>query len=227
MFFSLAPDSAIVSDANARLVETYQIIRDNWRALLDQLVEHHRLHSKEYYYDQRDAEPQTPTARASQFIYLNRACWNGLYRVNRRGKFNVPIGTKNWIVSDTDNFEGLSNTLKGASIRCCDFAETIDLAGPGDLVFVDPPYTVAHNFNGFVKYNDKIFSWSDQERLRSRVEAAAERGATVVMTNADHESVRDLYRDLAVPQIIDRHSIISGSSAARRKTTEAIYVISP
>ncbi|MCP4319948.1 MAG: hypothetical protein GY789_29200 [Hyphomicrobiales bacterium] len=111
-------------------------------------------------------------------------CWNGLYRVNRKNEFNVPIGTKTNVVLANDDFHGTSRALLGADILCQDFEATLDGTGPNDFVFVDPPYTVKHNFNGFLKYNDKIFSWSDQLRLRDVVLRAVRRGAFVLVTNA-------------------------------------------
>ena len=113
---------------------------------------------------------------------------------------------------------------QNAELNTCDFEETIDRAGEGDLVFADPPYTTAHNMNGFVKYNQKIFSWSDQLRLKNAIERAIGRGATVVLTNADHESIHKLYEGISKHESVERASVISGKKQFRTKTTEAIYV---
>src|SRR5690606_33757078 len=118
-------------------------------------------------------------------------CWNGLYRVNREGIFNVPIGTKTNVLMESDDFLRVSEILKRAELRSCDFEDTLNRCGHGDFVFVDPPYTVKHNNNGFVKYNEEIFSWQDQLRLSAVVRRAAERGAAIVVTNADHASVHE------------------------------------
>lgn len=106
---------------------------------------------------------------------------------------------------------------------CCDFEISIDQAGQGDFVFVDPPYTANHNMNGFLKYNENIFSWVDQIRLRDAVARAAARGAYVMITNADHDSVRDLYQGYANYQQVARSSILAGKADKRRCTTEAIF----
>src|SRR5690606_6490089 len=99
--------------------------------------------------------------RAAAFLYLNRTCWNGLYRVNRDGIFNVPIGTKTNVLMSKDDFFRVSEVLKRSELFNVDFEDTIDQCGCGDFLFVDPPYTVRHNNNGFVKYNEEIFSWQD------------------------------------------------------------------
>jgi DNA adenine methylase len=196
VFFHHKPSKSIISDANKRLIETYSAIKDDWQMVWRYVKAYQRLHSRDFYYYERSKTRDKPYARAAQFIYLNRACWNGLYRVNLSGRFNVPIGTKTTIVFDTDNFEEISDALQSADIYSCDFAVTIDKARRGDFLFVDPPYTTAHNFNGFVKYNQKIFSWEDQVRLRDSLAKAAARGARVALTNAAHESISGLYEDL-------------------------------
>lgn len=222
MFFANRPQRAILSDANASLIETYVALRDDWKTVVRLLGKHHKNHSSHYYYEQRDRRPGTLAGRAALFIYLNRACWNGLYRVNKSGKFNVPIGTKNWVLSDDDDFRSVSDALSKARLIACDFEDSINLAGPGDLIFADPPYTVAHNHNGFVKYNDSIFTWGDQVRLRDCLARAVSRGSVAVVTNADHLSIRELYSDVGVVSTLSRQSVISGNAKGRRTTTEVL-----
>ena len=94
---------------------------------------------------------------------MNRTCWNGLYRVNKKGDFNVPIGTKTRVLLNTDNFVLVSKILKNADIVVQDYYETISKAKKNDFVFIDPPYTVKHNSNAFIKYNENLFSWKDQK----------------------------------------------------------------
>lgn len=224
VFFHLAPNKAVLSDTNPRLIETYQAIRDDWVAVYKLLERMQKLHSPNYYYEERKRERIKPHTRAAQFLYLNRTCFNGLYRENLLGQFNVPIGTKTQVLLPDDDFEGASKALQKAKLVVADFEDIIVEAGMGDLVFLDPPYTTAHNKNGFVKYNQKIFSWNDQVRLKKSVAAAKQRGAKIMLTNADHESIHDLYRDLGSPQKVSRASVISGNSSARGTTTEALYV---
>ena len=186
IFFGLAPTKALLSDTNAELINVYEAIRDHptkLRALLKRFGE---KHSAEFYYDIRGRSPRLIITRAARTLYLNRTCWNGLYRVNKSGHFNVPIGTKTSVIEPNEDFFAHSAALKRARLRVCDFEETIDRAKAGDLIFADPPYTVKHNLNGFLKYNENIFSWDDQVRLRDSLLRAKRRGAAVVTTNADH-----------------------------------------
>ena len=185
------------------------------------LQKHQRNHSKEYYYRVRAQNPRTSYGRAARFIYLNRTCWNGLFRVNLSGEFNVPIGTKTKVLMETDDFQGIANLLKHASLRCEDFETIINQTRGGDFLFVDPPYTVKHNFNGFIKYNENLFSWQDQIRLKDCVEEARERGVTVLITNADHNSVRSLYKGWKIAKA-KRSSIIASSSSRRVQVAELL-----
>lgn len=222
VFFSLQPSSAILCDKNDRLIEAYSAIKDNWEGVVKHLRVHHRRHSKEYYYELRSRKTLTPETRAAQFIYLNRTCWNGLYRVNLEGRFNVPIGTKKNVILDTDNFGDISNILRCAKLIAGDFELAISQAQPGDFVFIDPPYTVKHNYNGFIKYNESIFSWDDQLRLRDSVKAAVGRGAKVLVTNACHESIREIYEDVGELLVVDRASVIAGKAVARGRYEEMV-----
>ena len=157
-------------------------------------------------------------------MYLNRTCWNGLYRENKTGAFNVPVGTKTLVFDANEDFHAIGAALNSVDLRSCDFQASIDSAGKGDVVFADPPYTVAHNMNGFVKYNQDIFNWEDQLRLRDTLSAASKRGAKIVLTQAAHESIVHLYSGIANPVELIRNSKISGSVAGRKRTKEALYV---
>ena len=223
---ALSPRRAMVGDINPELINCYRVVKNSPDSIFAGLVEYQKRHSKDFYYKIRADEPLGEFERALRFIYLNRTCFNGIYRVNKHGKFNVPKGSKDKIIFEDDNFRAISNALKNTTLVCSDFEELVDAACCGDLVFVDPPYTTKHNKNGFVRYNEKLFSWADQERLAESVERAAERGATVIVTNADHESVRSLYEELSALYFrVGRHSIIGGPSSTRSKVTEAVFVL--
>lgn len=222
VFFTLQPRNAVLGDLNAELVETYKAIQSDWCGVQERLERHQNAHSKDYYYFTRSVIPSDPLDRAARFIYLNRTCWNGLYRVNLSGIFNVPIGTKDAVVLDTDDFATIAHLLRPAKIVAGDFEVLIDQAVEGDTIFADPPYTVRHKFNGFVKYNESLFSWHDQVRLRDSCLRAIGRGVKVFITNADHESIRALYQDGFEFNSIERYSSISGKSSTRGKYPELI-----
>ncbi len=220
MYFALLPENAILSDLNADLINAYQAVRDDPAGIERLLQSHDKKHSKDHYYVTRSKKPKEVVDRAAWLIYLNRTCWNGLYRVNKRNEFNVPMGTKTRAVLPTDDFPSVSMALKHTELLAQDFEETIDIAEEGDFVFVDPPYTVKHNLNGFIKYNDRIFSWTDQVRLRDAVVRAAARGAMVLVTNANHHSIREIYEDVGEHTILKRASILAASSANRSEVEE-------
>lgn len=224
VFFETQPRNAILSDSNERLIELYIAIRDELEEFERLLRGHARYHSKDYYYELRGKKLRKPITRAAQFLYLNRTCWNGLYRENLKGQFNVPIGTKQTVIFETDNFLGWSRALADTRLQYCDFEKAIDEADEGDFIFVDPPYTVRHNLNGFVKYNQNIFSWEDQIRLRDALNRATERGVSFAMTNADHECVRNLYAKFEQHQKLGRHSVIAGRTAYRLQSTELLVI---
>ena len=225
VFFSLPTKPFIISDINEELIDCYKAIRQDWKSVKDILLLHQLKHSDTYYYETRNSRPTDAFTRAARFIYLNRTCWNGLYRVNLKGEFNVPRGTKTRVLLDTDDFEQVARKLAGGRLLCQDFEETLSQAGDQDFVFVDPPYTVRHNHNGFLKYNDKVFSWEDQKRLRKAVEEAASRGALITMTNADHESIHRLYNGVCEIEKIKRSSVIAADSSQRGLTSEILVRI--
>ena len=215
VFFKLQPNEAILSDKNADLINAYEVIKSDWKKLTEYLKRHHAKHSNEYYYKVRATKPRTDIGKAARFIYLNRTCWNGLYRVNLNGQFNVPKGTKKNVLLESDNFEAIAKSLQNTKLKTSDFQSTMEEAKHGDFVFVDPPYTVKHNNNGFVKYNESIFTWEDQVRLRNCVAECAQRGVKVIVTNAYHSSIKELYKGVGDFLKLSRSSVISGKPDGR------------
>ena len=197
-------------------------MRDAPESLYERLVAHQSRHGEDHYYATRAARPPDMVDRAARLLYLNRTCFNGIWRVNRQGDFNVPIGTKRRVVFEDESFTEIASALNGVTLLAQDFEATIAMAGTGDVVYADPPYTVAHNDNGFLKYNNEIFLWSDQIRLRDSVQAAAARGASILVSNANHESIRKLYSQFDRVTEVSRHSVISGTANGRTKTTELL-----
>lgn len=215
IFFSLQPDKAVLADVNKELIDCYLALRDDWEAVEDYLKIHHISHSHDYYYQVRASKPKIYAKKAARFIYLNRTCWNGLYRVNLNGQFNVPKGTKTNVLLGTDNFQSVSRLLQNAEFLNADFEIALSKAKKGDFIFVDPPYTVKHNFNGFVKYNETMFRWEDQLRLSECLIDASKKGCLILLTNANHPSIIDLYKHDFELIPLTRPSVIAASSSNR------------
>lgn len=157
VFFHMKPAAALLSDSNPDLMNAYAVVREAPIKIAQLLNIHHSRHGPAYYYRMRSTHFSCPIERAACFIYLNRTCWNGLYRVNRQGAFNVPIGTKPSVLLPTDNFPAVSALLARAFLEVADFAQIIARPESGDFIFADPPYTVRHSHNGFIKYNERLF----------------------------------------------------------------------
>jgi DNA adenine methylase len=224
VYFYMEPPQAILSDINQELITTYQAIGDDWRAVERNLRNHNIHHNRDYYYAVRGMRPRTPATIAARMIYLNRTCFNGIYRVNRNGGFNVPIGTHNRVILDTDRYEERSWLLQNAEIVCRDFEITIDLAAEGDFLFCDPPYSVLDENHRFVGYTGELFDWNAQIRLSQALHRAKDRGAQILMTNVNHEEVRALYQDIEGYRLedVNRYSSISGLAGGRQQYNELI-----
>lgn len=222
LFFAIKPTRAVLSDLNAELISCYSCVKERPRELISSL---RRLkNSEEEYYRIRQSNPRTEITRAARLLYLTRLSFNGIHRVNLRGKFNVPYGRKTHLDTiDCELLLSTSEALQGAVLRHGDFeASTID-AQSGDFIFFDPPYTVAHANNGFVKYNEHIFSWADQERLANHARTLSAKGCHVLVSNADHPSVAALYQGVKRVRL-ERYSVIAASSEYRRKISENLFV---
>ena len=221
-FFFIQPKVAILSDSNKELIDTYKAVRNDWKKVYNKLKRHHLNHSKAYYYKMRNASLKSPFSRAARFIYLNRTCWNGLYRVNQDGKFNVPIGTKNNVVFPNENFERISTLFRRTTLLASDFEKIINMAKSKDFLFVDPPYTVKYKNKGFLKYNEDLFKWEDQIRLRDSLVRAKKRDVIILLTNANTQSIRKLYEKDFYIHTVRRKSNISGNPYFRKICEEVI-----
>jgi DNA adenine methylase len=226
VFMGLAPSDAVLSDINAELMITYAQVRyrpKQLKAALRSL----RVDTETYARFRADS-PTSSLETAVRFLYLNRTAFGGMYRLNRDGGFNVPFGPGRspatlWM---TDALEAAARRLKGSTLRVADFADQIQLAVDGDLVYCDPIYSVAHNDNGFVRYNEAAFKWDDQRRLADSARKAAGRGALVLVSNADHAEVSRLYGD-AARFVFHRQSRLCPNVAYRRLTSETLFALGP
>lgn len=228
LFWHLCPPKAIISDVNADLINAYQIMRDDPIRLAELMKHHEQKHSNEYYYSVRQYAPCNQIEQAARFLYLNRTCYNGMYRVNQHGRFNVPIGTKNRCAYDIAIFSEMSAALRSATLITGDFENILSHAQNGDFVFADPPYTIAHNSNSFIKYNEKLFSWEDQKRLAKELASAKKRGVIILATNANHVSIRELYEEEEFHlTVVERYCSISGDARKRGNQEELIITSYP
>lgn len=223
VFFHMLPKKAILGDSNAELMNSYSALKRDWRLVHRYLLDHNRNHCQDYYYRVRNAVYRSSATRAARLIYLNRTCWNGLYRVNRNSVFNVPIGTRSSVVLPEDDFGQVAQVLRNATLHASDFEPLVNEAKDGDLLFVDPPYTAQHNNNGFIKYNEKLFSWSDQVRLFSALVSAKGRGVKIVATNACSRCIAKLYSDTFLTTRVRRRSSISSKPNSRRMVEEYVF----
>jgi DNA adenine methylase len=225
VFFALRPKAAHLSDASPELINAYQAVRDSVEEVIRCLS---RLkHSKTEYYRIRGSHPRIPVTQAARFIYLNKTCFNGLYRVNLKGEFNVPFGRHplTLLICNKEQLRNASAALSNTNVAVEDFEIAMRGAGENDVVYCDPPYTVAHTNNGFVEYNAQVFSWKDQERLAQAASSCVDRGARVYVSNASHESIRQLYGPLGFETAeIDRWSTMAGSSSKRFSSTELLLI---
>ncbi|MCA8979198.1 MAG: Dam family site-specific DNA-(adenine-N6)-methyltransferase [Planctomycetes bacterium] len=198
---------ARLSDANAWLIDTYRAIRDDWRAVAAVLEE--LPNTKEEFLAIR-AQPHAhlPLAkRAAHFVYLNKTCFRGLFRVNRAGRFNVPYGAYHRRYYDPANWEAVSRALQGAELCCADYAQALSVAQAGDFVYLDPPYWKLGGYADFNRYTPGQFRAEDHVRLAESCRDLAARGVRWALSNSDTEEVRELYRGFRVVEVAARREI--------------------
>jgi DNA adenine methylase len=212
----------VLSDLNEELIDCFIQIRDNVENIIDRLVTYRN--DEKFYYYIRHLTPISAEDRAARFIFLNRTSFNGIYRVNLSGVYNVPYGFKTYkVLFDYDNIRNASTLLKTATITHKDFHTCLKSVDTGDLVFLDPPYTVAHDNNGFIKYNQKIFAWRDQHRLVETINDLVDKKAYFILTNAAHPSISELFSTCGTKTELRRFSVIGGKKAKRGITTEYVF----
>lgn len=223
VFFALAPHNmSYLSDLNRELIDTYVAIKQSPQNVIDILERYKNTES--FYYSIRAQQPQSYPEAAARFIYLNQTSFNGLYRVNRMGEYNVPYGYRNKKFLEKDKLLQVSQCLQNTLLSCGDFETLREQIGDGDLVFLDPPYTVSHNNNGFIKYNQKLFSLEDQKRLSKFIDYIKEQGAYYILSNAAHQTINDIFlKENDMRYEFTRASLIGGNKAVRGKISEYIF----
>ena len=226
-FFELAPRRAVLSDINADLVNVYLQVQKNNRTLLERLK---KMRVEVCVYNNiRTRTSRSGLQRAVDFLYLNRTAWGGIYRLNSSGRFNVPYGGGKRTPEPLWRNGRLSRAAKAlekAEIFACDFELMLERATAGDVVYCDPTYTVAHDHNGFVRYNEKNFSWADQSRLADACARAVKQGACVFVSNAHHPSIKRLYSDSKARKF-SRKSLVSAVPTKRGNVDEYLFFMKP
>lgn len=221
MFFAVQPYLAVLADNNPDLINCYIEVRDHPDNIIERL--NFLPNTKEDYFRIRHDVPTNNIEKAARLIYLTSLSFNGIHRLNSKGEFNVPYGNKTHLrPCDPDKIKAASLALSDANILYADFEMVVSSAEKGDLVYLDPPYTVAHGNNGFLKYNAKIFSWNDQKRLSKLAMELSQRGCKVIVSNANHPSIIELYKGFSM-HIIERSSVMAASTKFRRQITECIF----
>jgi DNA adenine methylase len=229
VFFELLPKRAILSDINDELIETYKQIKTS-HLRIRSLIQAFPV-NKEFYEELRATMPTEVLMRAARLLYLNRTAFGGIYRLNQSGQFNVPFGGGGRtpaLLWQTDILSNAARALKSATLKQSDFEKVMEGASKGDVIYCDPTYTVAHDNNGFRRYNESVFSWNDQERLAIAAAKAQKKGITVLVSNAHHQSVYDLFvgSSRCEAHTLVRTSCMATSPRHRKQVQEYLFEFS-
>lgn len=226
LFFELQPENAYISDMNEELINLYLVVRYNVEELIKDLCWHEV--SKEYFLQMRNLDREedfknlSEVKKASRFIYLNRTCFNGLYRVNSQGQFNVPFGNyKNPRIIDERNLRNCSELLQKTEIRCADFAEVLNHAQNGDFVYFDPPYVPLNETSSFTSYTKDGFDIDMQFKLREVCDELDSMGVMFMLSNSDTKFVNELYSNYQIKKVFASRAV-NANANGRGKITEVL-----
>jgi DNA adenine methylase len=226
LFFARGPERALLCDINRDLIGTYESVRDDVSSVIRALEKLSKGHGKDRYYEVRERynarSERAKAERAAMFIYLNKTCFNGLYRVNRRGEFNVPMGRyTNPTILDRDVLYAASSALASAEIKCASFESLLEYARPGDFVYLDPPYEPVSRTANFTAYAQDGFSQEDQRRLRDVYRELDRRGSKLMLSNSDVPFIRELYRGFRI-DTVQAPRAVSCDASARGPVSEVV-----
>jgi len=216
---------AYLSDANPRLIDIYLGVKEHVDEVIDLLLEHKARHTEDaetYYYAVRAEQPEEPAAKAARLIYLNKTCFNGLFRENSRGEFNVPLGSyKNPAICDERNLRESAAALADADIECRPFETVLKRAKKGDFVYFDPPYHPVSETASFTGYHQGGFGEDDQRRLAEVVGKLDKKGVKVLLSNSDAPFIQELYADYTV-DIVQASRAVNSRADRRGKVAEVL-----
>lgn len=225
LFFRLQPAKAVLADSNPELINCYIAVRDQVAELVRRLGEYERLHSREFYYSIRMDTGGDELERAARFIYLNKTCYNGLYRVNKQGQFNVPFGKyAHPYICEAEKLRAASQALQNTELVCADYKDTLEgYAKPGDFVYLDPPYHPVSKYSDFKRYTTEFFYSRDQRELAQTVKQLRQHGCNVLVSNSFCDFVLELYDGLEIVETSARRNI-NKDPAKRARVKEVIVV---
>ena len=204
VLFSLQPKKSVINDTNSELINCYRVIKDNPEELLELCQQHRENNSKEYFYSLReqdrreDFKNRSPLQRAARIIYLNKTCFNGLFRVNSSGQFNVPYGNySNPVIADPAVIRSVSAYLNRQDVRILegDFAKAVSTARKGAFIYFDPPYHPISDTSSFTGYSVNGFGEKEQIRLKEVCDKLTERGCQVLVSNSSAALIKEIYCD--------------------------------
>lgn len=223
VYFAIAPEYAVISDSNPELINLYKVIAADVENLINLLDTYEN--TKERFYSVRavDWKDMEPIDAAARTVYLNKTCFNGLYRVNRKGLFNTPYANnKRTVFCDATEIRKASSLLKSAEIICGDFHEILmEYAKEGDFIFLDPPYVPVSKYADFKRYTKEQFGEADQRKLAEDVTVLYEKGCRVMLTNSNHPLVYELFGDFKIEVFQTRRMI---NKDANNRTGEDVIV---
>lgn len=229
VFFDLLPLRAELSDLNSELVTTYIVIRDRVEDLITELNNGKYIYDKEVFLNIRAEQPADlePTEAAARFIYLNRTAFNGMYRVNRSGGFNVPFGNySNPLICDEQNLRRVAVALKKVKIKNQDYKKVLDRAKSGDYIYFDPPYYPVSKTASFTSYTNDVFLEREQESLRDAFLELHKKGCFVMLSNSDTSFIESLFKPFEKEGItihkVQASRAINSNAGKRGKVSEVL-----
>ena len=221
VFFSLRPKKAFLSDLNADLIETYDQVKKNVEKVILELSKFEN--TADFYYEIRSTKFNEIAQNAAKFIYLNQTSFKGIYRVNLKVEYNVSFGYRTKWFFSAEGLRSISKSLANVELNHLDFTETLPNIKENDLVFLDPPYTVTHNNNGFIKYNKKLFDLNSQYALSDYINKVKNKGAYYILTNAAHHNIEEIFTKKNDKIFeLKRASLIGGKNSNRGKYAELL-----
>lgn len=234
VLFELQPKKAIINDYNGELINVYRVVKDNPEQLIKRLEEHEKNNSEDYYYEIRIKDREegfselSDIEKAARIIYLNKTCYNGLYRVNSAGQFNSPYGKyKNPNIVNATTIRAMSNYLNNNNIDICqgDYREVLKRARKGAFVYLDPPYMPISSSSSFTGYTENGFSYEQQVILKNECDKLRKKNIPFLQSNSDCKEIRELYKDYEIKTVKAKRNINSKGKKRGEINEVLIYYV--